>query len=246
MLKNYFVLLLLAHIIGDFYFQSEYMAENKKKSLAWVLRHCLLYWMAMLLFTVPMMSFELLLGATIASILHSVIDIVKFRINKKDKNDNIRERNMFIIDQILHIIILFVIAFTLVLCNVLPHANYIFVEFFNIIGVSELKVIYWLCAILIIHKPANITISKLINQYKPEDEKDQVKDKKAGRFIGTLERVIMLLFLSINQYSAIGLVLTAKSIARYEKIAKEKNFAEYYLLGTLLSALIAIVTSFIF
>lgn len=32
--------------------------------------------------------------------------------------------------------------------------------------------------------------------------------------------------------SAIGLVLTAKSIARYGRISKEKNFAEYYLLGT--------------
>lgn len=54
----------------------------------------------------------------------------------------------------------------------------------------------------------------------------------------------MLLLLSINQYSEIGLVLTAKSIARYEKI-KEKDFAEYYLFSTLLSALIAVVTWFL-
>lgn len=39
----------------------------------------------------------------------------------------------------------------------------------------------------------------------------------------------------MNQYSATGLVLTAKSIARYNKIANEKDFAEYYLLGTLIS-----------
>ena len=59
-----------------------------------------------------------------------------------------------------------------------------------------------------------------------------------GRYIGTVERLVMVLLLSVQQYAAIGLVLTAKSIARYDKISKEKEFAEYYLLGTLISTLI--------
>lgn len=50
----------------------------------------------------------------------------------------------------------------------------------------------------------------------------------------------MLIFITISQYSAIGLVLTAKSIARYDKISHEQDFAEYYLLGTLLSTICAI------
>jgi hypothetical protein len=100
--------------------------------------------------------------------------------------------------------------------------------------------------LLLIHKPANIAIQKLLLIYKPDMKaNDKIRDKNAGRFIGTLERIIMLFFLSIGQYSAIGLVLTAKSIARYERISKEKDFAEYYLLGTLLSTFIVIVSSLI-
>ena len=72
------------------------------------------------------------------------------------------------------------------------------------------------------------------------------EDRKAEEYIGTVERIIMLIFIYINQYSAIGLVLTAKSIARYERITKEEHFAEYYLLGTLISTLIAIIVSFVF
>jgi hypothetical protein len=68
---------------------------------------------------------------------------------------------------------------------------------------------------------------------------------KAGAFIGSLERLIILLLISLGQYSAIGLVLTAKSVARYNKIADDKQFAEYYLLGTLLSALYALIIYFI-
>ncbi|WP_207719860.1 hypothetical protein [Clostridium algidicarnis] len=63
----------------------------------------------------------------------------------------------------------------------------------------------------------------------------------AGALIGILERCIILLLLSVGQYSAIGFVLTAKSIARYNKIADDPKFSEYYLLGTLLSTMLVIV-----
>ncbi|NLC26475.1 MAG: hypothetical protein GX777_07650 [Fastidiosipila sp.] len=64
----------------------------------------------------------------------------------------------------------------------------------------------------------------------------------AGSLIGILERLIILIMLSQNQYAAIGFVLTAKSIARYSKLAENKIFAEYYLLGTLLSITAVILT----
>ncbi len=67
------------------------------------------------------------------------------------------------------------------------------------------------------------------------------RSNSAGAFIGTLERLLIVVFLSVGQYAAIGLVLTAKSIARYQKIVEDKEFAEYYLLGTLLSVFLVIV-----
>ena len=63
----------------------------------------------------------------------------------------------------------------------------------------------------------------------------------AGRAIGTLERWIMTIFMALGQYSAMGLTLTAKSIVRFSKIEKDPAFAEYYLLGTLYSMLIALL-----
>jgi hypothetical protein len=46
----------------------------------------------------------------------------------------------------------------------------------------------------------------------------------------------------LKQYAAIGLIFTAKSITRYDKIAKDPAFAEYYLVGTLFSLLISIIS----
>ena len=49
-----------------------------------------------------------------------------------------------------------------------------------------------------------------------------------------------------GQYSAVGLVLTAKSIARYDRISKDQSFAEYYLLGTLLSTICSAAVTLLF
>lgn len=40
----------------------------------------------------------------------------------------------------------------------------------------------------------------------------------AGATIGLLERVVMSICIIFNQFASIGLVFTAKSIARYNKI----------------------------
>ncbi|RZN42867.1 MAG: hypothetical protein EFT35_01600 [Methanophagales archaeon ANME-1-THS] len=61
----------------------------------------------------------------------------------------------------------------------------------------------------------------------------------AGALIGILERLFTLTLVLVGQYMALGLILTAKSIARFEDL-KNRKFAEYYLIGTLSSMLVAI------
>ncbi|MGE5557384.1 MAG: hypothetical protein ACM3WV_02090 [Bacillota bacterium] len=63
---------------------------------------------------------------------------------------------------------------------------------------------------------------------------------KAGRVIGILERWLIVIFILLKQYGMIGFVLTAKSIARFKKF-EEPRFAEYYLMGTLYSTLLALL-----
>lgn len=66
----------------------------------------------------------------------------------------------------------------------------------------------------------------------------------AGRLIGILERTLMLALILYGQWAAIALLITAKSIARFEEI-KVRKFAEYYLVGTLTSLLVALVVGFV-
>ena len=60
-----------------------------------------------------------------------------------------------------------------------------------------------------------------------------------GRIIGILERVLLYSFLLQAQYGAIGFILAAKAFTRF-KALDDRPFAEYVLIGTLLSACLAL------
>ncbi|MFA6939965.1 MAG: DUF3307 domain-containing protein [Clostridiaceae bacterium] len=251
MFRKCFIILLLSHIFGDYYLQTDEMADKKEESIRWLYKHCLLYWAAYLLISIPVFSLKIFLAGLAMAILHAIVDACKFYYNKKknkDKTNLITKRNIYIFDQGIHLACLIAAAYILTTGNVTLTVNAAINKFFDIAMLSKLSTVCYLTALLIIHKPANITIMRLIAVYKPvsggQDGKKQ-RDYNAGSFIGTVERIIILIFLSIEQYSAIGLVLTAKSIARYDRISKDKDFAEYYLLGTLISTAFVTVITFL-
>jgi hypothetical protein len=77
---------------------------------------------------------------------------------------------------------------------------------------------------------------------KESTEPDQ-SELNAGRVIGILERLIIFFFVTIGQFAAVGFVIATKGIVRYKEL-EDRNFAEYVLIGTLLSSLIAIIAGF--
>ncbi len=62
---------------------------------------------------------------------------------------------------------------------------------------------------------------------------------RRGRTIGILERLLILTLVVMDQWAGIAFVIAAKSLARFKEF-DDRDFAEYYLIGTLTSALFAI------
>jgi hypothetical protein len=60
-----------------------------------------------------------------------------------------------------------------------------------------------------------------------------------GRTIGVLERALTLSLVLLGHYGALGLVVAAKALARF-KALDDRDFAEYFLIGTLASLLLAL------
>jgi hypothetical protein len=64
---------------------------------------------------------------------------------------------------------------------------------------------------------------------------------RVGSTIGMLERALIVVFVLTGTDVAIGFVVGAKTLARF-KLLDDRAFAEYYLLGTLASVAVAILT----
>jgi hypothetical protein len=61
-----------------------------------------------------------------------------------------------------------------------------------------------------------------------------------GRAIGALERALAFTLVLLGQYSGVGWIIAAKSLARFRAL-EDREFAEYFLIGTLASFLLALV-----
>jgi len=92
---------------------------------------------------------------------------------------------------------------------------------------------------LFLTTPTGILIGKLTNQWR-ENIANPESLANAGKWIGITERLIVLAFVTLNQYSAIGLLLTAKGIIRFNEKDRQEIKTEYLVIGTLLSIGIAI------
>jgi hypothetical protein len=99
-----------------------------------------------------------------------------------------------------------------------------------------------LAAFVFVTTPSGILIGQLTSAWskKIDDPENSLAD--AGKWIGILERVIVLILVLLNQYSAIGLVIAAKSILRFSEKDRQEVKTEYVLIGTLLSIGLAIFT----
>lgn len=261
-MKLTLLLLLIGHILGDYYLQTQTMADRKERDNKTLLRHCLLYALPFIALA-GLYQFErsFVTAAFWAVLIHAVVDLAKAtRLKQTDRQPKNRplagSGKVYLLDQMTHWLSLFFIAFFLreqtALLTPWPIIEAMFTEFsYTLQGALQ-----WLLAILLIVRPSNITFIKLFSIYKPEERPptsalDQPvnlgeREKlKAGGIIGALEKMISLIFLSVGQYMAIGLILTAKSIARYDKISKSSTFAEYYLIGTLTSIIMVLLIYFL-
>ena len=256
MIKSVFTILLCVHLLGDFYFQTQKMADKKQSQFFWTVCHCLIYGACsglLFCFFLPGMKLRYILAFISA---HAVIDIVKYAVCRFLRNRHqytgliespCGRRNVFLIDQAVHLITILGISYGLRETDSTLLYRDGFGIFFDSFNMPEAIFLKWVAVLLLIHKPVNILIANVLSGYKSSDKQDpEGADRNAGRMIGTLERIIMVIFISIGQYSAVGLVLTAKSIARYDRISKDQVFAEYYLLGTLLSTICAVIVALMF
>lgn len=241
MLSMNYLILSFAHILGDFYFQCGQLAAEKESRFLGVVKHSCLYSIAVLLCALIVeIRLSVLIVLLAFAVSHFVVDSIKYLVvNHLGKE---KKELVYIIDQIVHFLNIAVFSHLMVIMDCSLSVCCWVESFLENYRINFATTIKWVLSLLIICKPVNVTIGILLKRYKDDSSKNNSTDNNhAGRYIGILERVIILILFYVGQYASLGFVLTAKSIARYDTIKKEASFVDYYLLGTLISSLSAIL-----
>jgi hypothetical protein len=102
----------------------------------------------------------------------------------------------------------------------------------------------YVTAFVFLSFPSGIVIGKMTRQWS-----DAIQGgdglANAGKWIGILERTIILILILQNQYSLIGLLITAKGLLRFSEKDRAEEKTEYVLIGSLISVAFAIITGII-
>lgn len=232
-------LLLIAHLIGDFFLQSVKLVEKKKDGIKGLIIHSVIY---TLMITFVLLLFgniwEIIFWSFLILVSHFLIDYLRIKFTEKFNNNDFSFW-AFIVDQIIHVLLL--VTISLVIKSNLNSIGYAIynISFLKEIGLNI--IINYILAFLIVLSPSSVFIKHFFNYiFNKKDICENVESDNVGALIGMLERVVILLFGALGLYGSIALVLTAKSLARFKQLEKQ-GFAEKYLVGTLLSLVIAIL-----
>lgn len=101
-----------------------------------------------------------------------------------------------------------------------------------------------LAGLLIAGNEANLVIRAVLEflKLKPAKQNAGEIEYNRGRVIGIFERALIYAFVITGQYASIGLIMAAKAFTRFKKL-DDQDFAEYVLIGTLLSAGVAMAVA---
>ncbi|MDO5655427.1 MAG: DUF3307 domain-containing protein [Flavobacteriaceae bacterium] len=248
---TFLILLLAAHLIGDFLLQPSAWVRSKfEKGIAssgfW--KHIGVH--AILLIIIGFLYPEFYFALFFVILGHTLIDAGK--IYFLQNSTNVKRRIWaFLLDQLAHVLLIVLIS----------SQTSLYFDFTYFLQADFLLIC---TGILFITLPSSALIKVLLSPYahviemaENEDKKDSWRDlilqnegpievqkslKNAGQYIGIIERILVFTFILIGQWSAVGFLITAKSVFRFGDLnhGKNRQFTEYVLIGTLLSFGIAI------
>lgn len=231
---NLFVRLIFASLLADFVFQPSSLVMWKQRQFRGLLVHIVIVFLVSLLVGQGFWS-RRYVGLTAAlALVHLSIDWAKIVIDRQAPY-GYWPLGTFVGDQALHLLVILLLLAPF--GYLLPVTNVQAVQF-----LFDNPVHVGVVSLYIVSVLAGSVVVRFIVQPFQVDVGDRPGLLGAGAYIGMVERFLLTTLVAAGQFGAVGFVLAAKSVARYKQLDEVPGFAEYYLVGTLTSSAIALLT----
>ncbi len=227
MLLETILVLFTGHLLGDFVFQTEAMARNKGR-VAVLLAHAATVTGVTMLLLGAVWPIGMTLGiAAGLFVSHALIDLARVRWLP----DSARA---FLLDQAAHIGVILLLAWAFPAATgaslwpgLLPEGKAHWYP----------AIVVFVGAVVLCVPAGGVLVGKIVRDVVEGEELDVPGLKNGGRYIGWLERGLVLLLFLIGQPAGIGFLFAAKSILRFGDIKEpsQRKVAEYIIIGTFLS-----------
>lgn len=236
-------LLLCGHALGDFVFQTDRMVRRKREA-RWLIYHALEVTLLQAILLIPFFSWRTFLVVLGLGTVHWLVDRLKVELGPRLS----RPLLAFWLDQLCHLLALGAAWRLLLILQQSPLP--LFAPILPTLTAAAVAV----AAFAFNVNGGAAVIGMLLEGFQLPGEAsegsaedgstEEARDRtlRMGRMIGILERMLVVTLVLIDQWGALGLILAAKSIARFKDLEK-RRFGEYYLVGTLTSFLIAIASA---
>ncbi|MDI5892303.1 DUF3307 domain-containing protein [Halomonas rhizosphaerae] len=222
--------LVLAHLVGDFLLQPRTWVEERYRLRHRSPRlfqhaglHGLLAGGVLLVASaaMPRGLAAVLLGALAVATSHWLIDLGKARLPAG-------ELRWFLLDQAAHLLVLLGLWLAW-LGSLAPLREFV-------VWLASPTVLGMAAAYLLVTRPLSIAIALVMQRWSEQLEETGTL-ASAGARIGVLERLLVLTLVLLDQLTAVGFLLAAKSVLRFGDLrdSRDRKLTEYVLLGTLLS-----------
>lgn len=218
-----FVVLLTGHLVADFLFQPQWMVD--RKATWWVTG---VHGVIVTVLSAALLGLVWSWALLILFITHVAIDLTKTMVNRDDFW-------VFCSDQFLHLMVIGIIvsiypdlASKGLWHRTLTPENWQF----------GLKCLTVLSGIIVCVPVGGVIISKITNKLLSDEERRNfVGLQNGGKYIGWLERALVLILMYLNIPAGIGFLFAAKSVLRFGEIKDPEHrvVTEYIIIGSFTS-----------
>ncbi|WP_191979299.1 DUF3307 domain-containing protein [Levilactobacillus koreensis] len=256
----------LTHLLVDFIFQRDTTVEIKSGKMSWQKTKCLFghavisnLVIGLALYFIVWSSQQLIHGGNHDAFnlldyflillwisgFHFVLDAIKYPIQLGLKNHWFTKQSdvvTYTLDQILHLISIF-LAIDIILGSSRLATAYTQLQT-SLKGGNVIVILQGILILLILETKFSeyfikkfLTGTGVIPTVENTNHNDTAPKYHLGGYIGNLERIMIAIFFLSNSIPSISIVVAIKAVTRF-KALDNSEFAEYYLLGSILSLLL--------